>query len=278
MREAARRVGISQSYLVSLERGRNPSTGRPPVPSPPILAALARVYDVELATLLDASGLARAKSGHVLLYQTGPGHRSPLEAARCLFAGRVDAWIEFVDPRRADDPAPPPADVVVRERRLLDSTSWETTRVLEGLADVLREASRSNGHRRLGVIFGGSSACLRTVENPPALLESEATWEHEVAASFQAVLGSEPVANVCVYREADIEELAPRLDPLGAVLQLVRGHPNVAVEDATGALTTGPAAIEAILAVARPPGVNSENWRALARAAAVGLARDAAVI
>jgi transcriptional regulator with XRE-family HTH domain len=284
MREAARRIGISPSYLVALEHGRNPSTGRAPVPSPPILAAIGRVLDIELATLLDASGAPTSSSTHLLLYQAGEAgaaHQSPLEAARRLFAGRVDAWIEIVDPRRSDDAESPPDDVLVRKRRPLNSARpesrvFDTTRALAALSGVLAEAPRSSPRRRLGIVFGANSAVLRSIENPPVLLESETTWEHDVGAEFRAALGVEPAANVCVYREADIQELAARLDPLATVLSLVQTHPHVAVQEGSGALTTGPAAIETILAAARPAGVSSETWESLARAAAVGLARDAA--
>lgn len=279
MREAARRIGISASYLVALEQGRNPSTGRAPVPSAPILAAIGRALDIELATLLDASGAPTSSSAHLLLYQTGTGHQSPLEAVRCLFASHVDAWIEMVDPRGSADAEPPPVDVLVRKRRSLISTRsgsrvFETSRVLAALSDVLAEAPRPRP--RLGIIFGANSAVLRSIENPPALLESETTWEQDVGAAFRAALGVEPAANVCVYREADIQELAVRLDPLATVLRLIETHPHVAVQDASGALTTGPAAIETILAAARPAGVSSETWESLARAASVGLAREAA--
>jgi transcriptional regulator with XRE-family HTH domain len=281
MREAARRIGISPSYLVALEHGRNPSTGRAPVPSPPILAAIGRVLDIELATLLDASGAPTSPSAHLLLYQTGTGHQSPLEAARRLFAGQVDAWIEIVDPRRSDDAESPPDDVLVRKRRPVISARsrsrvFDTPRALAALSDVLAETPRSSPRPRLGIIFGANSAVLRSIENPPALLESETTWEHDAAAEFRAALGVEPAANVCVYREADIQELAARLDPLATVLSLVQTHPHVAVQDGSGALTAGPAAIETILAAARPAGVSSETWESLARAAALGLVREAA--
>jgi transcriptional regulator with XRE-family HTH domain len=281
MREAARRIGISPSYLVALEQGRNPSTGRAPMPSARILAAIGRVFDLELATLLDASGAPTPSSAHLLLYQTGTGHQSPLEAARRFFAGQVDAWIEIVDPRRSDNAASPPDDVLVRKRQPLScarsgSHVFETPRVLAALCDVLAEAPRSSTRPRLGIIFGANSAVLRSIENPPALLESETTWEHDVGAEFRAAHGVEPAANVCVYREADIQELAARLDPLATVLSLVQTHPHVAVQDGSGAITTGPAAIETIVAAARPAGVSSETWESLARAAAVGLAREAA--
>src|SRR6185312_2427798 len=82
MRETARRIGISPSYLVALEQGRNPSTGRAPIASPPILAAIGRVLDLELGTLLDASGAPTSPSPHLLLYLIGAGDPSPLEASR----------------------------------------------------------------------------------------------------------------------------------------------------------------------------------------------------
>jgi hypothetical protein len=251
------------------------------VPSPPILAAIGRVLDIELVTLLDASGAPMSPSAHLLLYQTGAGHQSPLEAARRLFAGHVDAWIEIVDPRRSEDAESRPDDVLVRKRRPLISARsgshvFETPRALAALSRMLAEVPRSSPRPRLGIIFGANSAVLRSIENPPALLESETTWEHDAGAKFRAALGVEPAANVCVYREADVQELAARLDPLATVLSLLQTHPHVAVQDASGSLTTGPAAIETMLAAVRPPGISSETWESLARAAGVGLARDAA--
>jgi transcriptional regulator with XRE-family HTH domain len=277
-REAARRIGISPSYLVALEQGRNPSTGRPPVPSPPVLAGIARALDIELATLLDACGVPSSPSVHVLLYQTGAGYEPPLEAARRLCAERVDAWIEIVDPRTSVDSGPPADDVLVRSRWPLGLSRagarvFDTASTLEALSDVLAQASLSAPRSRVGVVFGASSAWLRSIENPPAMLVSERRWEHDVAAAFRGAFGVEPAANVCVYREADIEELAARLDPLATVLSLVRSHPHVAVQDGSR-VTAGPAAIETILGAVRPAGVASETWESLARAAAAGLARE----
>jgi transcriptional regulator with XRE-family HTH domain len=274
VRTAAQRIGISPSYLLALEQGRNPSTNRPPVPSGRILAAIGRAYEIELASLLDESAEEFA-SGHVVLYQAGSGYRSPLEAARSLFAGRVDAWIEIIDPRRADD-AEPPEDVLLRVRGPLTSPEsvphvFEPTRVLRALADELERVPPST--LRLGVIFGANSAALRSVENPPSLLDSERTWEQDVSAVFRAAVGVEPAANICVYREADLQELAPRLDPLATVLTLVRSHPQVAMQDGKD-LVTGVVAIDSILEAARPAGVSSDTWESLARAAAVGLARE----
>jgi transcriptional regulator with XRE-family HTH domain len=282
MRETARRIGISPSYLVALEQGCNPSTGRAPMASPPILAAIGRVLEIELATLLDASGAPTSPSAHLLLYLIGARQQSPLEAARRLFAGQVDAWIEIVDPRRSDDTESPPVDILLRKRGPLSSAAsgapvFETPRVLAALSDARADVPRSRPPPRLGIIFGANSAVLRASENPQAVLESETTWEHDVAAEFQAALGVEPAANVCVYRGTDIQELAARLDPLATLLNLIQAHPQVAVQDTNGAVTIGPAAVETILCAARPAGVSSETWESLAHAAAAGIARAAAV-
>jgi transcriptional regulator with XRE-family HTH domain len=254
LREAARRIGISPSYLVALEQGRNPTTGRAPMPSPPILAALGQVLGIELAPLLDLAGVRSSRSAHLLLYQTGTAARSPAVAARRVFAGQVDAWIEIVDPRASNDVAP--------------------DRVLEALADILADPTRRPTPTRLGLIFGANSSAVRSMPNPAALLESEATWEHDVAALCLAALGVEPAANVCVYRDAEIRELGDRLDPLATALGLVQTHPRVAVEDRHGSVATGPIAIEAILGAARPAGVRAGTWASLATAAALGMARD----
>ena len=280
LRETARRVGISPGYLVALEQGRNPSTGRPPMPSPPILAAIGRVLEVELTILLDLAGIRSRPSAHLLLYQTGSAYRPPAPAARHLFADRVDAWIEVVDPRAGTETAAA-EDVLVRTPGPLGLAqsgppSYEPDAALAALADVLREAPPVGGRARLGMIFGANSSILRSIEDPAALLASEATWEHDVAAVSQAALGVEPAANICVYRDADVRNLAAGVDVLGATLGLLQTHAHVAVEDRHGSVAIGPVAIETILAAARPAGIGTSTWASLATAAALGLNRDSA--
>jgi transcriptional regulator with XRE-family HTH domain len=279
VREAGRRIGISASYLVALEQGRNPTTGRPPVPSPTVLAAIGRVLEIELSVLLDLTVTPRSESVHLLLYQAGAGQRSPLAAARQVFA-EVDAWIEIADPRRVIGEVDHSDDRVVRHDGPLGgprpaAARFDSARVLAALADLVHDASPLDPQRRLGVVFGGNSLLLRTVENPEELLESETTWERDAAARCRADLAIELFANVCVYREADIQELATRLDPLATVLRLIKAHPHVANQDDQGVVTTGPAAIETILTAARPPGTSTATWATLARAAAIGLMQDA---
>jgi len=245
LRETARRTGISASYLVELEHGRNPSTGRAPMPSPPVLAAIGAVLDVDLATLLAATGVPPQRSAHALLFQVGAARRSARAGARRAVAGRVGAWFE----------------IAAREPR-------------EAAAHLAALAADAGGDGVIGLIFG--SGGLQPVDDPHALIASELTWERDVASACVAEIGAAPIANVCVYREADIRGLAG-IDPLAAAIDLIRAHPHVAVQPARGAVTSGAAAIETILSTFRPAGIPGDAWTALAAAAAVGLQREAAI-
>jgi transcriptional regulator with XRE-family HTH domain len=236
MREAARRIGISPAYLVELEHGLNPTTGRPPAPSPAVLAGIERALGIDIATLLRLTGGAPPPSGHMLLVQAGP-HRSARAAAARAFGGRADVWI---------DAGP-----------------------LSTLACLPAQPGR-----RLGLVFGSRAATRDIATDAAAVLAAERTWEDDVAAACRDAGGSPPAANVCVYRERDLR--AATADPMAVAIDLIRAHPHVAVQDTAGRVMTGPPAIEAILAAVRPDGLSDAAWSALSAAAALGLHREAA--
>ena len=248
MREAASRIGISTGYLLELEHGRNPTTGRAPVPSATVLAGISRGLDVDVVALLDLAGAMPPRSAHVLLVQMGSGRWSARSAARQAVPRTVDTWIEA-------------------------SGRGDPAGALRAVTDAL-ETAPDGPDRSLGLVFGGS-ALLRTTASRDAILASERTWEADVAAVCRAAGGAAPAANVCVYREADLRADGAG-DPLATAIELVRAHPHVAVQDRQGRVTTGPAAIEAVLTAVRPAAVGPDTWTSLAAAAAVGLHRATA--
>ena len=250
MREASRRIGISTGYLVELEHGRNPTTGRAPMPSPTVLAGVGRALDIDLATLLHLAGVTPPRTAHVLFVQASGARRSARAAARRAVAGSVDAWMEVAG---RGDPAG----------------------ALRAVADLVAGQANGDPNRRLGLVFQASAGALRTRDIRQAVVVSERTWETDVATVCRAAAGTEPTANVCVYREADIRAAGPA-DSLATAIDLIRAHPHVVVQDRDGRLSAGPAAIEAILAAVRPEAVGTHTWAALAAAAAVGLYRDTA--
>lgn len=246
LRFVAREAGISPSYLVALEQGRNPTTGRPPMPSPRVLAALGRVLGIGRTTLLELAAPQPA-SPHVLLYQTGARPGSPADAARLLFADAVDRWLEV----------PPPGG----------------TGLQAALEESLVSHRDASGASRLGLIFGARPR-YRRGGDLAADIEREATWEEDVATICRHTLGVEPVANVCVYREADICRRDDP-DPLTSALELVRTHPVVAVQGSATGVVTGPRAVERVLGGVAPPTTDHDTWRELVRVAAIGLADQA---
>jgi transcriptional regulator with XRE-family HTH domain len=252
MREASRRIGISPAYLVELEHGRNPTTGRAPMPSPTVLAGIGRALDIDLATLLDLAGVPARRSAHMLLVQAGGGRHSARAAARRAVTATVDTWIEIAG---RGDPA----------------------RALRAAADTVSGAPNAGRGRRLGLVFDASPNVLRGPEGRDAALASERTWEEDVAAVCRAAVGTEPAANVCVYREADIRG-AGAAESLATAIELIRAHPHVVFQGRDGGLSAGPAAIEAILAALRPAAVGADAWAALVAAAAVGLHRQTAAV
>nr|WP_255507944.1 helix-turn-helix transcriptional regulator [Lysinibacillus sp. BW-2-10] len=56
LRSAAKRIGISFSYLALLESDMDPRTNRPPKPAPDVLQKIAKAYKCDYMQLVQASG------------------------------------------------------------------------------------------------------------------------------------------------------------------------------------------------------------------------------
>jgi hypothetical protein len=208
-----------------------------------VLAGVQRALGIPMATLLHLSGAAPAASVHTLLVQASEGRRPVVPAAARAAGATIAAWIEI---RHADRPE-----------------------------DAVRTAAAEIGARTarpVGVAFASSGSRLRA--DAAAVLAAERTWEADVAAACRDAAGAEPAANVCVYRAADLA--AAGADPLNVALDLMRAHPRVAMQDTRGRVSTGPAAIQAILGLVRPASVSPGTWASLAAAAAAGLHRETA--
>lgn len=66
LREAAKRSGLSYSYISSLEKGKHPRTGAPIHPTPEILRSLARAYNYPHEELMRVAGyLERKDNGEI---------------------------------------------------------------------------------------------------------------------------------------------------------------------------------------------------------------------
>ncbi len=284
VRALAARAGISPAYVTAIELGRNPTTGRPAVPSIRVVSRLAAALELDPSHILTSIGRAdethgsapAGASGHVLFYSLGK-LSDPLATAERMFGATVDHWLHVADPRDGDPGLPAGRLTVCRwplgtfpyaERHLV------TAHIVEALeAEVERLAPLQAG-RRVGLVIADCSAVMRWVQNAQAEVHLEQSWNEEVDRIWRKHLHAAPAVDICAYRHADIEALGLSIDQLATALDLVRLHHRVVLLDDEGT-TTGPAAIRGILGNARPAGVDASTWFDLAAAAADSLVRSA---
>ena len=285
MRAVASRAEVSPGYVTAIELGNNPTTGKPALPSVTVISGLARALDMDFEQLLTAIRTASGEAGHrseahILLYWLARDDANLLDTVERLFGGLVDHWLYIADPREAAARGPDiadPARVSIR-RWPLGSFPYadrylRPNDLIEALeAEVMGMADGHSGER-VGVAIADCSSVMRWLLNADALIDLEPTWEREADRIFQQHLGAPPAANVCVYQHADFEAIGHSIDPVGTVLNLVRGHDRVVVLDDRGDAVTGSPAIRRILENVRPAGVSSAAWSDLIEAAAVGLAK-----
>ena len=275
VRALAARAGVSPAYVSAIERGRNPATGRPAVPSVAVLVGLAAALELGVARLLDSLRLpGTSAAGHVLLYSFDD-RACPLEASEGLFGDRVDHWLCIADPR-GEEPALPGGRATVRQWQLgkfpYDGPRLVPDQLVAALELEVRELARVHAGRRVGLLIADCSAVMRRVQNAEAEVALERRWDSEVHRIWAEHLHCPPAVDVCAYRHADVEALGLSIDQLATALELVRQHDLVILLGGDGPLTGLPA-IRRTLERARPPGVGAGAWRELAAAAAPGLAR-----
>lgn len=58
LRDAAKRMGITYSYLAMLERGKDRRTGNPVKPTPETLQQIAKVYKYDYLKLIEVAGFS----------------------------------------------------------------------------------------------------------------------------------------------------------------------------------------------------------------------------
>ena len=67
LREAAARIGISHTYLSALEKGADPRTGEPIVPSDEVLIKWSRAYGIEYAKLIAYFGIRENQDAYIYM-------------------------------------------------------------------------------------------------------------------------------------------------------------------------------------------------------------------
>lgn len=277
LRDLAERTGVSTSYLSSVERGVNPSTGRPPQISARFAERLRQVLgmgDVPVfASRKDEGGYSTAGHAceHVLLYRLDEGRGGLAGHVAELTSGAVSDWICIADPAAPEDVDAGPG---------FHGWTWsfgsdpypdeflDPTRIVTALEARVAGLDLDLAARGYGLIIADCSAVMRWVVNPDAEIDFEDRWCDLSGDALARALGHAPAVNVCVYHQSDFEVLASRVDVLDTLLQLLESHGRIAAVLPDGTLAQGASAVRAILSENRPSGISASAWRSLCKAAA----------
>lgn len=272
LRALAQSVGLSASYLSSIECGRNPTTGRPPQPSVGAVDRLCELLKLDRAAIF-SHGAHRHDhhSGceHVLLYRLDERRDGLHEISQRMTGGTVAHWLCIVDPNTEAEPTegfhawswpyrsgPYPGDYL------------EVERIVDALASRAVGLKDRVGSDSYGVIIADCSSVMRWVVNPDAEVDYEEEWCQRSGDALSATLGSEPAVNMCVYHQRDFEAMSQRLDRLNSVLRLIDTHERVAAVLQDGTVVEGSQAVFEILRENRPDSVSSAAWRTISAALA----------
>ena len=244
-RELASRAGVSQAYVVALER--NSVDMPPPTPTVEVLVRLAAAMDRDPLDLFAAC--LRVRSRHVVLVTDVVTDETLAQAVGASGADEC-AWVW----------ASSGASVPTAARHRIDlrrtaGTSYRPARIRQALQRELEHLGDLRDEE-LGFVFAETSAVMDSLDDPSVLLEFEQHWGQVVDDAAQRV-GADAAWNVCVYELDRVRHLP---DPVKAVVDLIRCHDDIWSGDGASVLVGG-AATREVLRSLRPTGVRSAGWR-----------------
>ena len=192
-RDLADRAGISQPYVVALERARLSQDVRTPVPTVNVVAAIASALGADPIAILRK--VMRLASRHVLLVVDGSA-LPPIDVIREELGSTVDALI-CGRPENTKAQGRPFAYEIRLHRESMKS--YDQDRIAALLDRELGRIVSNVEGKNLGFIFGESTEVMETVTNPDELVELETRWK-DIVAESAARVGAHAAWNVCVYQ------------------------------------------------------------------------------
>ncbi len=248
-RELARKAGISQAYVVALERARPTGVGPGPTPTVDVLARLAHALAIGPGQLFQQS--MRPVGRHVLVVVNNASE-SIMDSVCALAGSGTDTWLSAGS--IGDHHALP-----VRLRRN-QRTHYERNVIKASLQSEMERLAPSIAGERIGLVFTEMSEVMKALRNPEALVEFEHRWA-EVVSTAAARVGAHAAWNVCVYETAAVRALA---DPATAAIELIQSHDTVwSIEH--DRVTVGKTGVRRIAELLRPEHVTATAWQTEAK-------------
>jgi len=184
-RELSQRAGISQPYVVALERARAGEERRGSTPTVDVVAALAHALDKNILDMFVYS--LRPVAQHVLLVTQGSA-TPPLDILRAESGETVDNWVHPI--------------TLHRER----STTYDQKKITKQLnTEIVAMKDQIDGNN-VGLVFTETSNVMQYVSNPQAVIDFEHKWANVVSEAVKSV-GGHAAWNVCVYTAASMNAL-----------------------------------------------------------------------
>ena len=184
-RELAVRAGISQPYVVALERARAGEERRGPTPTVDVVAALAHALDKNILDIFVYS--LRPVGRHVLLVTQGKA-TPPMDVLRAESGETVDSWVYPIS--------------VHREK----SATYDQKKISKQLNTEITNIKDVIGGKNIGLVFTETSNVMQYVSNPQAVIDFEHKWADVVSEAVKSV-GGHAAWNVCVYTAASMNAL-----------------------------------------------------------------------
>jgi len=191
-RELALRAGISQPYVVALERARLAHDAGSPTPTVNVVASLAAAFDVDPIALIRKT--LRPAPRHVLLVVDGAS-APPIDVIREETGGTADVWVCGRGQQAPKQSKPCTHDIRLHRESMKEYDPDKISALLD------RELNRIVGDiegKNIGLVFGETSSVMSYVSNPDSLIEFETRWK-DIVSESAATVGAHAAWNVCVY-------------------------------------------------------------------------------
>lgn len=255
-RELARRAGISQPYVVALERAVTDPRRPGPTPTIDVTAGLAHALGLEPTALF--AGALRRVGRHVLLITDGGADRV-LRHVRRAAASPVDTWA--VARSRPAISAGAGASAPAREPLSIDlrrgaGGRYRPEAIAAALGAELARLADDVAGRQIGLVFAETSEVMLGLDDPATILDFEHRWADVVGTAARSA-GAHAAYNVCVYDRAALATLA---DPVAATIDLLHSHDEV-WSTRHGRVTSGATAARQVLGRLRPAHHDASAWR-----------------
>lgn len=249
-RELSRRAGISQAYVVALERSRNHNRLGGPNPTVDVIARLAHALQIDPMSLFAVA--VRHAGRHVLLV-VDDDRRSPLAHAQDAASSAVQTWVLASSSPANDNPRADAHRSISLRRRT--NQAYDTSMVDSSLESELRRLGPAIQGQQLGLVFAETSDIMLSLDDPRTILSFEHRWA-DVVRRAATKAGATAAFNVCVYERAALTALGDSVD---ATLDLMRSHDTVWLARRDRVIEGKPAARQ-ILERLRPPTVSKTAW------------------